>query len=208
MTGDRAAHDDGMTTRWSVVLVEGVSDQVAIETLAQRRGLTLAHEGIVVVPMGGVHAFGRHLAQLGPRGTNQRLTGLYDAGEEDVVRDSLRQAGYGSAAPLTRAEIEARGFYVCVRDLEEELIRALGSVAVEAILAEHGDLAAFRTLQKQPAWRGRASESQLRRFLGSGAMRKTRYARFLVEALDPNRAPRPLRLALDHASRAGAPPAE
>lgn len=208
MNGGRTNNDNVMNTCRSVVLVEGVSDQAAVETLATRRGLSLAREGIAVVPMGGVHAFGRYLTWLESLGTNQRITGLYDAGEEHVVRDSLRHAGYGSGTPLTRAEMEALGFYVCIRDLEDELIRALGSTAVEAILAEHGDLAAFRTLQKQPAWRGRASEAQLRRFLGSGAMRKTRYARILVAALDPDQSPRPLRLALDRARLASSPPVE
>jgi hypothetical protein len=88
--------------------------------------------------------------------------------------------------------MERLGFYVCVADLEEELIRALGSAAVEDVLEAQGDLASFRTLQKQPAWRGRSTEEQLRRFMGSGGRRKIRYARFLVEALDLGRMPRPL----------------
>src|SRR4029453_5508453 len=37
----------------AVVLVEGFSDQIAIETLAVRRGRDLAAEGVVVVPIGG-----------------------------------------------------------------------------------------------------------------------------------------------------------
>jgi hypothetical protein len=36
-------------------------------------------------------------------------------------------------------------------------------------------------LQSQPAWRGRDLDAQMRRFLGSGASRKSRYARLLVE---------------------------
>jgi hypothetical protein len=63
---------------------------------------------------------------------------------------------------------------------------------VEQIADAQGDLGAFRTLQKQPAWRGRPTEEQLRRWLRSGARRKIRYARFLVEALDLSEVPRPL----------------
>ena len=37
----------------TVVLVEGVSDQVAVETLCARRGLDLPAEGICVLPLGG-----------------------------------------------------------------------------------------------------------------------------------------------------------
>ena len=60
------------------------------------------------------------------------------------------------------------------------------------VVDAHGDLWPFRTLQKQPEWRGRPKEAQLRRFFGSGGGRKIRYARFLVEAIDLARVPRPL----------------
>ena len=50
-----------------------------------------------------------------------------------------------------------------------------------------------------PEWRDRATEDQLRRFMGSGARRKIRYARLLVDALDLERVPRPLDGALSHA---------
>jgi hypothetical protein len=71
-------------------------------------------------------------------------------------------------------------------------------VAVEQVVAAQGELASFRTLQKQPAWRGRATEAQLRRFMGSGGRRKIRYARLLVEALDLAQVPRPLDGVLAH----------
>jgi hypothetical protein len=88
--------------------------------------------------------------------------------------------------------MEELGFYVCVKDLEDELIRALGAATVEQILEDEGDMHRFRTLQKQPSWRGRPCEQQLRRFMGSGGSRKIRYAQILVEALDLRHVPRPL----------------
>ncbi len=94
--------------------------------------------------------------------------------------------------------MEGLGFYVCVADLEDELIRALGADAVEQVVDAQGDLGSFRTLQKQPEWRGRATEEQLRRFMGSGGRRKIRYGRLLVEALDLRQVPRPLDLVLAH----------
>jgi hypothetical protein len=94
--------------------------------------------------------------------------------------------------------MEQLGFYVCVVDLEDELIRALGSDAVEELVAAQGHLGSFRTLQKQPAWQGRPKEEQLRRFMGSGGSRKIRYASLLVDALDLTRVPRPLDLLLAH----------
>jgi len=180
----------------AVVLVEGISDQCALEALAERRGRNLDAEGVSVVPIGGAHSIGRFLNLFGPQGFDIRLAGLCDAAEEGDFRRGLERAGLGSN--LTRAEMESLGFYVCVADLEEELIRSLGSASVEQIVDAQGDLGSFRTFQKQPAWRGRASEQQLRRFMGSGGRRKIRYARLLIDALDLTQVPRPLDLVLAH----------
>jgi len=61
-SGVMRADDDLLTAR-AVVLVEGVSDQIAVETLAGRRGRDLAAEGIAVLPVGGAHGVGRYLAR-------------------------------------------------------------------------------------------------------------------------------------------------
>ena len=181
-----------------VVVVEGESDQIAIEALAARRGIDLVAAGVRIVVLGGAHRIGRFLDELGPLTDGLRLVGLCDANEEPVFRKALERAGFGS--DLTRAEMEQLGFYVCVADLEDELIRAVGATAVEEILRANGDLHRFRTLQQMPAWRGRATEEQLRRFMGSGGRRKIRYARFLVDALDLESVPRPLDQVLTHAA--------
>ncbi len=173
-----------------VVLVEGSSDQVALETLADRRGRDLAAAGIAVVPMGGARNIRRFLEQFGPRGLNLGLAGLCDAGEEGDFRRGLEWAGLGS--DLGRAEMEALGFYVCVADLEDELIRCLGAAAVEQVVEAQGELGSFRTFQRQPAWRARPSQEQLRRFIGTHSGRKIRYARLLVDALELTSVPRPL----------------
>jgi hypothetical protein len=179
-----------------VVLVEGISDKVAVETLARRRGRDLDGEGISVVSIGGAQAIGRFLAEFGPEGLDVKLAGLCDAGEEREFQHGLERAGLGSN--LTRAGMEALGFYVCVADLEDELIRALGASSVEDVVDAQGDLGSFRTLQKQAPWQGRTTEEQLRRFMGSGGRRKIRYARLLVEALDLGLVPRPLDRVLAH----------
>jgi hypothetical protein len=174
----------------AIVLVEGISDQIALETLAIRRGRDLDAEDVVILPIGGVHAITRFLAWFGPNGADARLAGLCDAGDEDIFQRGLADARFGR--PKTRADLERLGFYVCVRDLEDELIRAVGAARVEALFDSQGDLGSFRSLQMQPAWRGRDVEAQMRRFLGSGARRKLRYARLLVGSMDLDRAPRPL----------------
>jgi hypothetical protein len=175
------------------VLVEGVSDKVALETLARRRGRDLAAEDVSVLPVGGAQAFGRFLSLYDPRGSSVGLAGLCDAGEEGQLRQALERAGFG--LDLGRAEMERLGFYVCEADLEDELVRCLGAAVVEAVLAAHGILGSFRTYQKQPAHRARTPEEQLWGFLNNW---KVRLAAPLVEALDLSRVPRPLDGVLAH----------
>ncbi len=178
------------------MLVEGISDQRALEALAERRGRDLAAERIEIVPIGGAQAIGNALRRFGPEGLGLRVAGLCDEGEEGDFRRAVERAGLGS--DLTRADMERLGFYVCVADLEDELIRALGVPGVERVLDARGELGLFRTFQQQPAWRGRPAEQQLRRFVGTLSGRKIHSAASLVGALDPTRVPRPLDLLLAH----------
>jgi Overcoming lysogenization defect protein-like, TOPRIM domain len=180
----------------TVVLVEGVSDQLALEALAKRRGRNLDAEGISIVPMGGAKNIRSFLDLFGPQGLDVRLAGLCDAAEEGDFRRGLERAGLGSN--LTRTDMESLGFFVCVADLEDELIRSLGAARVEQVVDGEGDLASFRTFQKQPAWQGRTNEEQLRRFFGTHSGRKAQYATLLVDALDPTQVPRPLEGVLAH----------
>jgi len=184
-----------MSLARTVVLVEGTSDQLALAALAKRRDRDLDAEGISVVAMGGAQAIGAFLSVLGPRGLGVELAGLCDAAEEGHFRRALEQAGFGSN--LTRSRMESLGFYVCVADLEDELIRAIGADVVLEVIRTRGELGTFRTLSKQPEWRERSVEERLRRFLGN-SYRKTEYAPLLVAALAPSAVPRPLDGVLSH----------
>jgi hypothetical protein len=183
---------DVVTDMHWVVLVEGPSDQAAVETLARRLGRDLAAEGVEVVSIGGAHAIGRFLSDL-PDGV--RSAGLYDVGELVPFGRALERTGVGPAG--TREELAALGFYVCEPDLEGELIRALGAGGVETVLERSGKLSSFRTFQKQPQWHGRPVDAQLRRFFGSSAG-KIKHAPLMVEALDLDRIPQPLDSLLAH----------
>ena len=110
----------------------------------------------------------------------------------------VRSSAPVSASTSTAHAMERLGFFVCDRDLEDELIRSLGVEAVEEIFAAHGKLGSFRTYQKQPAHRGRPTEEQLRGFLTNW---KISLAAPLVEALDLDRVPRPLDGVLAHLAR-------
>jgi hypothetical protein len=177
----------------AVILVEGVSDQRALEALARRRGRALESEGVSVVPIGGAHAIGHYLERFGPSGLDLRLAGLCDAGEEHAFARGLERAGLGT--DLGRPEMEALGFYVCDSDLEQELVRAVGVDAVLQIIDDQGERGPFATFQKQPAKRVLGLEEQLWRFMWN---RKIRYAPLLVNALDLGSVPRPLDGVLAH----------
>jgi hypothetical protein len=190
-------------TRPTVVLVEGTSDQVAVETLAARRGHDLAATGVTVVAMGGATEIRRYVERY--RGSGVRLSGLCDVREQGFFRRALGLSGAGvdpGAEDLAR-----RGFFVCDRDLEDELIRALGHGGTQRVVEAEGELRSLRRFQDQPAQRGRDTTDQLRRFLGTRSGRKAQYARSLVEALDLSAVPEPLDRLLDHLL-AGAPGAQ
>ena len=175
------------------LLVEGISDLMALDAVAQRQGRDLVAEGIVVVPVGGAHAFEQYLGRLGNHRVGLRC--LVDEAEEIIVRGAITTIA--STGDATGSGRDGIGMYVCVQDLEHELIQAVTPSRVEAILQREGDLGSFRSLQRQPAWRDGDLVAQLRRFLGAGSRRKLRYARLLALALDPEDVPRPLTCALE-----------
>jgi hypothetical protein len=146
--------------------------------------------------MDGATNIAKFLQRYGPSGADLRLAGLYDVGEEGVFRRALERVGFG--VDLGRDELQALGFHVCVADLEDELIRALGVDAVEELIATQGELESFRTMQKQPAQRHRSAEAQLRRFMGTISGRKIFYAPVMVDALDLTKVPSPLDRVLAH----------
>ncbi|MFJ6660284.1 TOPRIM nucleotidyl transferase/hydrolase domain-containing protein [Streptomyces sp. NPDC091377] len=190
-TGEAAVRarelSDGVRT---VVLVEGTSDRAALAALAARHGRDLDAEGVVVVPMGGATNIGRFLDVCGPPGLGLPLAGLCDLGEERHFRRHLERVGLGTG--LTRDGLEALGFELCVADLEDELIRALGADGVVEVIDAQGESRPFHTFQGQPAQRGRPVDHQLRRFMGTHAGRKTLYAHAMVDRLSLDRVPRPL----------------
>jgi predicted ATP-dependent endonuclease of OLD family len=104
------------------ILVEGWSDQAAVETLARRLGQDLKAQGIIVVPVGGFTNMAKFAQALGRGGLNLRLSALCDAAEASHVADQL----LGRTNEETRDVLESVGLFVCEADLEDELIRALG----------------------------------------------------------------------------------
>ena len=183
-----------MTGLRGVVLVEGNSDRVALHAVAERSGRDLAAEGIEVVAMGGITNVRAFASRYGPRGLGLRLAGLYDAPEENKLRRGLAAAGLPAALqPNGPALI---GFHGCSADLEDELIRALGVDRVTAVIEAAGEGPSLRRLSQMPVQRDWPRAAVLRRFLGSRAGRKERYAALLVMALELDQVPEPMRAVL------------
>lgn len=190
----------------AVVLVEGLSDRLAVEVLARRSGRDLDGEAVRVVAMNGATNIGHYLEHYGPPGLALTVAGLYDSAEERFFRQGLERIGLHRAeaaatgAAITAAPdgLEEYGFFRCRADLEDELIRAIGAEQVERIVEAAGELASFRRLQRQPAQRDRSLHDQLRRLMGGRSGGKYRYARLMAEAVDLDRMPRPLRALLDY----------
>ena len=178
----------------SVILVEGESDEAALEEAASVLRVDISLTSIVV--MNGATNIVRSLTNAVAQGV--RIAGLYDVGEEAHIVRALAETGLTHGRD--RSALEGTGFYACDRDLEEELIRALGAQRVIDVIAREGeDHRRFRSLQQMPHWRGRPVEEQLRRWFGSGGRRKVRYARLLVAAMEPAEVPTPLRRVLRRA---------
>lgn len=172
------------------MLVEGESDRAALVGLAARRGDDLAADGVDVIAMGGATNVGHHARRWAGRGV--RLGGLCDLGEIDWFARALGRR------PTPTAE---HGVGVCVVDLEDELIRALGVARVEEVIALDGRLGSLRTLRRQPAQRDRLPHEHLHRFLSARSGHKERYARLLIAAAELDRVPGVLHAVLDHALR-------
>jgi hypothetical protein len=173
----------------TIVLVEGESDAIAVETLAARLDGSQSG-GLHVLSAYGITNYRKLLTRIRTDAPQRRVVGLYDEPEEHVIQRALASSGIGR--PKCRAEIEQLGFFACVADLEDELIRALGVDRVEQLVDDQGELPAFRIMQRQPAQRDRSVAQQLRRFMGTKSMRKIRYGHLLAAAVDLGNCPQPL----------------
>jgi hypothetical protein len=180
----------------TIVLVEGVTDELALTLAARRSGRDLEAEGVSVVPINGAHAISRFLQRIATDERGAKLAGLYDEGEEEIIQAALERAGYGRN--LDRSRLEELGFFACIADLEDELIRAAGETNLSKLVELEGDAQPWRRFRSQQAWSGRPMDQQFRRFIRSVSERNSRYIRAIVETIDISRLPRPLRLLLDY----------
>jgi len=181
-----------------VVLVEGRSDVAAVQALLDRAATPVPPDGyeLELVAMGGATNLGHALDALDIR-TVERVLGLCDAGEAPLTARMLQRRGVPVTGP---DDLPRFGFQVCVADLEEELIRTVGVENVLALLDDLGLAGRFERFRTQPAWQGRATAAQLRRFAGSASGRKELLAGAMAAAAPAP--PPPLAALLDDIARA------
>lgn len=171
-----------------IVLVEGESDAVVVRDLTRRYGLEAT-----VVAMGGITNVRQHAARWREDRPEAALVGMCDERERRFME---------------RVEPALTGIFVCERDLEDELIRAIGPETVIGLLDGLGDLGRFRTFQDQPEWRGQPLHEQLHRFAGTRSGRKAAFAGRLAAELGGDSMPAPLAQLLErlHSESRSHPP--
>jgi putative ATP-dependent endonuclease of OLD family len=113
-------------TARAVILVEGPSDRILIERIAELQEIDLNRLSVSVFELDGSGLFARAYSLLGPEGFDIPLFGLLD---EDAKEDWADTLG------LTVSKLEAdERFQICNEDLEGEYVRSLGSKRVLEIL--------------------------------------------------------------------------
>lgn len=171
------------------VLLEGPSDVAAVRSVAAAHGLSEREHGFRLVDMGGATNVRRHLERLRAARPGVRVVGMCDAGEAPFFARALDPEG----GPATVGTLGEHGFQVCVADLEDELIRALGTDRVMEVLERLGLAHRLMAFRRQVLWRDRPLHECLHRFAGIASGRKILLAGELAAALEPEEAPPPLR---------------
>lgn len=182
----------------TVVLLEGRSDVAAVRAAARTAGVDLS--GVRLVDMGGITNVRGHLVALARDGFTAdgsgavQLLGMCDAAETRFVESALAATGQWVR---DASDLPSAGFFVCVADLEDELLRALGTTRALEVLGRLGLSDKLDALRHQPAWRDRPLLEQLHRFAGVASGRKELLAGELTAELAGEELPEPLRLLLD-----------
>lgn len=100
-----------------VVLVEGASDRIVLQRIAEVTDQELDRLGASVIELDGAGDVGYVLSLFGGQGFQVPLLFLID---QDAAADTAAKLG------VSVAGLEASGVHVCVRDLEDEYVRAIG----------------------------------------------------------------------------------
>jgi putative ATP-dependent endonuclease of OLD family len=104
-------------TARSIAAVEGPSDRIVVDRVAELLAVDLDQLGIALFDLGGADNFPFAYQLFGPAGFDLRITGLVD---ED------RRERWAKSVGVAPADLETAGFVVCNPDLEGVYIDTLG----------------------------------------------------------------------------------
>lgn len=133
--------DEKMVLRWwvrdrlepltatQVLAVEGMSDRIIVERVAEVTGRHLDRLGITVMEAGGANDMPPIMRLFGASGFNIELILLID---EDARNSTAKALGH------TPTDLEANGVYVSNPDLEGEYVAALGAEVTWTALKDSG----------------------------------------------------------------------
>ncbi|WP_029202167.1 hypothetical protein [Ornithinimicrobium pekingense] len=172
-----------------LVLLEGPSDVAALGAVLGRCAPRVPRTAYRLVDMGGVTNTAAHLRAARADRPSWPVLGLCDEAESWVVARALQQQGVEAG---DGADLAQHGFFVCRRDLEEELIRALGVEGCLLLLERAGLGHRFRSFSRQRVWADRPVRERLHRFAGVASGRKILLARQMAAALPAESVPPPL----------------
>jgi predicted ATPase len=175
-----------------VVFVEGITDYQAVRAVAAKLGRNLDAEGVAVVALDGAASLATFLQIMGPYGLDLPVCGICDVDYEADWCSDLTAVGLTVAS---RQDLNALGFYVSDRDLEDELLTAIGTTAAQMVFANEGATARFQSYAQQPANQGKTLHDQIRGFVQS---KKVYWTPRLAAAVTPAAVPSSIQDLLNH----------
>lgn len=164
-------------TARSVLAVEGPSDRIMVDRVAELTGLDLDRLGVAVFDLDGAKLFPFAYEVFGPGGFDLKLTGLVD---EDA------RGTWAAAVGIDPTHLEAAGYVVCDPDLEGVYIDTLGLDTVIAMLLASPQMTESSMLQScQVSALGDVTRDLLWEYCKG---RKVPAALAIASALDPAQA--------------------
>ena len=107
-----------LLTAKQVIAVEGQSDRMLLEEVAENTGRHLERDGIEILEAGGCHEMPHVLDIFGENGFDLRVSVLVDEDAEEYIADVLG---------VKKEDLASKSVYVSRRDLEEEYVAAIGT---------------------------------------------------------------------------------
>lgn len=128
-----------------VVIVEGISDRIILERVAELTDRSLDRLGVSVIEAGGAGEMGPFQKLFGADGFRIPMSQLIDEDAQDSVAKNLG---------VKISELESNLVWTSLSDLEDEYVQALGKDAVWAALQSQGQFSSGELMNCKPTGPG------------------------------------------------------